>query len=190
MHPLLKFSEAAAIPDDRTTPPVSPGRSAAPAYFGDQAMRGSRILIAEDDPVSSQIISAWLQKWGYDPVVASDGSEAMMVMRSKDAPVLAILDWIMPGIDGLEVCRRLRVVNKVVYIIFLTIRGEKERVFEALEAGADAYLVKPIDPLEFQGHLHAGLRIIALERELTDRVAELAATVKELNHAKALLLPL
>ncbi len=93
-----------------------------------QAASGARILIAEDDPVSCQVLATRLQEWGYDAVITRNGHEAMTVMRSANAPALAVLDWMMPGMDGIEVCRRLREVNKAVYIIFLTSLGRKENI--------------------------------------------------------------
>ena len=150
----------------------------------------NRILIAEDDAVSSEILTTWLQKWGYEPVVTANGAEAMTVMRSPAAPALVVLDWMMPGMDGLEVCRRLREISKVVYIILLTSRGRKEGVVEGLQAGADDYLVKPFDPLELQARIHVGFRIINLQKELSNRLAELAAAAEELSEAKASMMPL
>ena len=82
-------------------------------------------------------------KWSYEVVATQDGAEAMSALRKSDAPSLAILDWMMPGMDGLEICRRVREVNKAIYIILLTSRGKKENVVEALRAGADDYLTKP-----------------------------------------------
>ena len=91
----------------------------------DSLTSGARILIAEDDPVSCEVLATRLKKWGYDTVITRDGHEAMAAMRSADAPSLAILDWMMPGMDGIEVCRRLREVNKAVYVIMLTSLGTK-----------------------------------------------------------------
>jgi DNA-binding response OmpR family regulator len=150
----------------------------------DRPAEGARILIAEDDPVSCEILATRLNKLGYEPVIARDGNEAMTVMRSADAPVLAIIDWMMPGMDGLEVCRRLREVDKLVYIIFLTALGAKEKMFEALDAGADDYLVKPFHPLELQGRIRVGFRIVGLQKELSGKVAELAMTVAASKDAR------
>jgi len=172
---LIAFPPQARSPDPVTTVFVAPRPS---------ELRG-RILIAEDDPVSRQILVTRLRKSAYEVVVTSDGHEAMQAMRAPDAPALAIIDWMMPGMDGIEVCRRLREIDKVVYIIFLTARGTKENVFEALQAGADDYLVKPFDPLELQGRINVGFRIINLQKELTARVDELAAVIEELKATKA-----
>jgi phosphoserine phosphatase RsbU/P len=146
---------------------------------------GARILIAEDDPVSSEILSTCLRKWGYDTVVTHDGHEAMTVMRSTDAPSLAVLDWMMPGMDGVEVCRRLRSVNKAVYVILLTSLGTKENILQALEAGADDYLIKPFDTFALQTRIQVGLRIIGLQRTLATRVKELETAAAELQDIKS-----
>jgi DNA-binding response OmpR family regulator len=152
-----------------------------PAFRQESRMR---ILIAEDDPVSCQVLATRLEKWGYETVITRDGREAMSVMRSADAPGLAVLDWMMPGMDGLEVCRRLREIDKVVYIIFLTSLGAKENVLEALEAGADDYLLKPFDALALQTRIRVGLRIINLQKVLAARVKELEMAAAELQDIK------
>jgi DNA-binding response OmpR family regulator len=143
-----------------------------------------RILIADDDAVSCQILATRLQEWGYDAVIARDGREAMTVMRSAKAPSLAVLDWMMPGMDGIEVCRRLREVNKAVYVIFLTSLGLKENIRQALEAGADDYLVKPFDTFALQTRVGVGLRIIGLQTALADRVKELEKAFLELKELR------
>jgi sigma-B regulation protein RsbU (phosphoserine phosphatase) len=142
---------------------------------------GARILIAEDDAVSCEVLATRLRQWGYETVITRDGQEAMTVMRSNNAPALAVLDWMMPGMDGIEVCRRLREINKAVYIIMLTSLGTKENIFHALEAGADDYLVKPFDTFALQSRIQVGLRIIGLQTALADRVKELEAAVAKLQ---------
>jgi DNA-binding response OmpR family regulator len=141
----------------------------------------ARILVAEDDPVSRQLISTRLAKWGYDATITDDGAEAMMVLRGRNAPSLAILDWTMPGMDGLEICRRLREVDKVVYIILLTARGSKENIIEGLRAGADDYLVKPFHSEELQARILVGLRVMKLQETLVDRVKALEAAASEIE---------
>src|SRR6185436_5815255 len=104
---LLKFT----LPWPLSLPPEprpGAGKDAAPK---------TRILVAEDDPVSRELICARLTKWGYEIIVTQNGTEAMTELRKKDAPALAILDWMMPGMDGLEICRRVREVDRVLYII-------------------------------------------------------------------------
>jgi DNA-binding response OmpR family regulator len=108
----------------------------------------------------------------------------MAVMRSANAPSLAVLDWMMPGMDGIEVCRRLREINKAVYIIMLTSLGTKENILQALQAGADDYLVKPFDTFALQNRIHVGLRIIGLQSALAHRVKELENAATELQDIK------
>jgi phosphoserine phosphatase RsbU/P len=155
----------------------------------EKALTKTRILVAEDDPVSRELISSCLTKWAYEVVVANDGLEAMAILRDHDAPSLAILDWMMPGMDGLEVCRRVRAVGKVVYIILVTARTTKQDVVAGLEAGADDYLIKPFDKDELHARVLVGLRIIGLQAALTERVRELEAAKSQIAELR-LSLPL
>ena len=127
-----------------------------------------RILIAEDDAVSRRVLEGFLSKWGYDVLVSQDGEEAWQILQEEDAPQMAILDWMMPQTDGLEVCRRLRRrgPEPYVYVLLLTAKGQKQDVVEGIEAGADDYLTKPFDPGELQARLRAGRRILALQGAL------------------------
>jgi phosphoserine phosphatase RsbU/P len=147
-------------------PRPGPGTDAAPK---------TRILVAEDDAVSRELICARLEKWGYEVIITENGITAMMALRKKDAPSLAILDWMMPGMDGLEICRRVRDVDRVLYIILLTARGSKANLLEGLRAGADDYLVKPFDKDELHARILVGLRVMALQTALAGRVKELEA---------------
>jgi diguanylate cyclase (GGDEF)-like protein len=127
-----------------------------------------KILIAEDDNVSRRLLEVTLRKWGYDVVVCPDGVSAWEVLQQPDAPHLAILDWMMPTMDGLEVCRRVRqhTSDSYVYLILLTARSQKEDLITGLEAGADDYLTKPFDAQELRMRLRAGQRILNLLEEL------------------------
>lgn len=109
-----------------------------------------------------------LRKWDYDVVVATNGSEAWAILQQPDAPALAILDWMMPGMTGLEICRRVREQNRepYTYILLLTSKNLKEDVVEGLEAGADDYVTKPFDQNELNVRLRAGRRIVDLQAEL------------------------
>jgi DNA-binding response OmpR family regulator len=135
----------------------------------------ARILVAEDDPISRELISSRLMEWGYEAVAASDGLQAMAILRDSDGPSLAILDRMMPGMDGLEVCRRLREVEKVVYLILVTARTAKQDVVAGLQAGGDDYLIKPFDKDELHARVLVGLRVIGLQIALAERVKELEA---------------
>jgi diguanylate cyclase (GGDEF)-like protein len=129
-----------------------------------------RILLAEDDAVSRRLLQAVLQQWGYEVVVARDGAEAWAVLCEPDPPSLAILDWVMPVLDGIDVCRRLRADadRPYVYTILLTGRSETSDVVEGLSAGADDYVRKPFDSNELRVRLRAGRRIIELQSVLLD----------------------
>ncbi len=129
-----------------------------------------KVLIAEDDMVSRRLLEATLARWGYDVVITCDGTEAWQVLQGPDAPPLAILDWMMPGIDGVEVCRlvRQRVQEPYIYLLLLTTKGRRENIIEGLDAGADDYLTKPFDPHELQVRLRAGKRIVTLQTQLIE----------------------
>jgi DNA-binding response OmpR family regulator len=172
---LIKFT----LPSLISSPSASD--SIASSVAGDSK---KSILIAEDDPISSELISTRLTKWGYDVVATKDGVEAMTILRGKNAPSLAILDWMMPGLDGLEICRRVRQTRKMVYIILLTARGGKENVIEGLRAGADDYLIKPFDKDELRARILVGLRVMELQEALVRRVEELEAAAHEIRSLK------
>ena len=127
-----------------------------------------RVLIADDDDVLRHILEATLVKWGYEVVVARNGLEAWRLLQSNDATKLAILDWIMPGMDGVEVCReiRKREDRPYIYLLLLTSKHKKEDVIAGLEAGADDYIPKPFDPQELKMRVRAGRRILDLQAEL------------------------
>ena len=144
----------------------------------------TRILVAEDDPVSRELICTLLAKWGYDVISAQNGSDAMSALRERNAPSLAILDWMMPGMDGLEICRRVREVNRILYLILLTARGSKENIVEGLNAGADDYLVKPFDKEELQARILVGLRAMSLHATLAARREELTTEVTQLSERR------
>ena len=151
------------------------------ASAGNEKTLKTRILVAEDDAVSRELICARLAKWGYEVIATQTGTKAMTALRAKDAPSLAILDWMMPGMDGLEICRRVREVNRTLYIILLTARGSKENVVEGLGAGADDYLIKPFDKGELHARILVGLRVMALQNALVARLKELGAAAAEIS---------
>lgn len=142
------------------------------------------VIVAEDDPVSRMLVCTLLEKWGYRVIVTNDGREAMEAIRAQTTPALAVIDWMMPGMDGIELCQRVREANKILYIILLTARGGKERLIEGLEAGADDYLMKPFDKDELRARLRVGARIIALHMSLAARVEELEAAAFEIQSLK------
>ena len=127
-----------------------------------------KALIAEDDPISARLLQASLVKWGYDVVVTRDGVEALETLRQPDSPRLAILDWMMPRMDGPDVIRELRKDQHgaYVYAILLTAKDRKEDLVRGLDMGADDYLVKPFDLHEMKARVRAGRRILELQEEL------------------------
>jgi two-component system, cell cycle response regulator len=127
-----------------------------------------RVLIAEDDPGSRYKLEVSLQRWGYEVLVARDGAQAWALLQEEHAPTLAVLDWMMPGLDGLEICRRVRnrPSRPYVYILLLTAKGRKEDLVEGIEGGADDYLTKPFHPDELRARLRAGRRILDLQHQL------------------------
>jgi len=144
-----------------------------------------RILIAEDDAVSRRILETFLWKWGYEVTTTVNGEAAWDVMQRPNAPSLAILDIMMPGIDGLELCRRLRrsPSNVPPYIILLTANQGVREIVKGIEAGADDYLTKPYDRDELRVRVQVGARIIELQTKLSERVEQLEVA---LNHVKQL----
>lgn len=150
-----------------------------------------KVLIAEDDQVSRRLLQATLGRLGYEVVCTENGAQAWEALQLDDAPRLAILDWMMPELDGVDVCRKVRERDDVpyVYIILLTARGQKKDVVTGLEAGADDYLIKPFDPQELRSRITVGERILRLEAALEGKVGELE---QALHHVKQLqgLLPI
>jgi len=145
-----------------------------------------KILIAEADSVSRRLLQAALDKWGYEVVVACDGAEAWQALQQEPAPALLILDWLMPGMDGVEICRKARTLPayRSAYIILLTGKNSKEDLINGLEAGADDYVTKPFDPGELRARVNVGVRVAQLQLNLAERVRELEealAKVKTLS---------
>ena len=133
-----------------------------------------KILVAEDSNYFRKILENTLLKWDYEVVLASDGAEAWKILQQNDAPRLAILDWVMPNMTGIEVCKGLRVreTGSYVYIILLTAKSSKENIIAGLEAGVDDYIVKPFDEEVLKYRLKIGQRILTLE----DKIMQLAST--------------
>ena len=144
-----------------------------------------RVVIAEDDAVSRRILETLLRKWGYEVTTTLDGEAAWEVLQGPNAPSLAILDIMMPGIDGLDLCRRLRESPTSVppYIILLTATHGVREVVRGIEAGADDYLTKPYDHDELRVRVQVGARIIELQTKLAERVQQLEVA---LDHVKQL----
>lgn len=138
------------------------------------------ILLAEDSPVYRRLIEKQLRDWGLSYVLVEDGKKAWKLLSGKNAPRLAILDWVLPEIDGVEICRRLRMgatEGSYTYTILLTAKSERKEMLEAMEAGADDFLAKPFDPSELKARLLVGKRIVDLQQKLvaTNRALQFAA---------------
>jgi two-component system chemotaxis response regulator CheY len=128
-----------------------------------------KVMIVEDDPISRRLLENIMPKWGYNVVFAKDGKEAWDFIQDPDAPNLIISDWMMPKMDGLELCRKIRLMKRssYIYFIILTSKGSKEDVVKGLDAGADDFLIKPFDYEELKYRIKIGKRIIDLEQRIT-----------------------
>jgi len=148
-----------------------------------------KVLIAEDEPLSRRLLQTRLASDGYEVVAAEDGALAWGILESDDAPELAILDWMMPELDGTEICRRLRARESrtYVYVILLTARGRLTDVVAGLESGADDYVTKPFDWEELETRLRTGERILELKSELAGKVSELESALAEVQTLQGLL---
>jgi diguanylate cyclase (GGDEF)-like protein len=128
-----------------------------------------KILIADDDSVSRRILESTLRRLGHEPVTAEDGLSALDRLQAPDAPQLAILDWMMPGQDGLTICREIRRQESYTYLILLTSRDSRDDRVAGLDAGADDFLTKPFDAVELRARLHTGERILDLQSRLLEK---------------------
>ena len=151
-----------------------------------------RILVAEDDAVTRKILVVTLERLGWDVIQAEDGNAAWKVfetLKGRDAPELAVLDWMMPGVEGVEICRRLRTTPgfELVYIILVTSRGGTEDLSYGLAAGANDYITKPFDPVELQARVRVGERMVRLQRSLAARVTEVEAALAHVQKLQGLL---
>jgi sigma-B regulation protein RsbU (phosphoserine phosphatase) len=148
-----------------------------------------KVLIAEDDPVSRRMLEATLRNFGYEVVLATDGAQAWAVLQLEDAPPLAILDWMMPEIDGVEVCRRVRNLPTVTppYLMLLTAKNEKSDLVFGLNAGANDYLTKPFDRSELRARIQVGTHVLELQKALAGRVRELEDALWQVKQLQGLL---
>ena len=127
------------------------------------------ILVVEDSPVYRRLITTHLQQWGFEVRVATSGTEGWEILKRPESPSLVVSDWVMPGLNGLQLCRQVRAsrpADSYVYIILLTAKDAPADLVCALEAGADDYLVKPFDEQELKARLLVGMRILRLQHEL------------------------
>lgn len=149
-----------------------------------------KILLADDDPTMRVVLEGLTKKWGYEPSVAPDGKIALDLLQKDDAPHLAIVDWMMPNLTGIDVCRQMK-QNSIVrplYIIMLTAsRTGTEDVVAALDAGADDFIMKPFEPPELHARIHSGVRIIELQLQLQQKIKELENALSQVKTLSGLL---
>ena len=148
-----------------------------------------KVLIAEDEIVSRRLLESALPRWGYDVITATDGEEAWTLLQEPDAPAIMVLDWLMPRLDGVEICRRIRAHPRLssVYIILLTSRAAVEDVVQGLEAGANDYITKPFDAAELRARMQVGVRVVNLQTTLAERVREVEEALSRVKQLQGLL---
>lgn len=148
-----------------------------------------KVLIAEDDAISRRVLEATLERWGYEVVVTNDGNEAWAQLSGEDCPHLVVLDWMMPGLDGPEVCRRVRKRpdGESFYLLLLTAKAQAEDIVRGLSAGADDYVSKPFNREELQARVKNGERIIELQEQLRRHIVKLEAALAEVKTLSGLL---
>jgi phosphoserine phosphatase RsbU/P len=147
------------------------------------------VLIAEDDRVTGEILARTLQRWSYSTTVVSDGAQAWNRLKMATDPTLAILDWMMPEMDGPDVCRHVRrelpLAN--MYLLLVTARESRGDVVAGLDAGADDYIIKPFDPEELRARVAVGTRVLGLQQKLAERVEELQTALSNVKQLRGLL---
>jgi DNA-binding response OmpR family regulator len=148
-----------------------------------------RILIAEDDFTSRTMLVGLLKKEGYEVTATVNGAEAWQVLQQPDAPALAILDWMMPGLDGLDVVLRVRSMpptDRPPYLIMLTNKGEKADIIAGLDAGANDYLAKPFDPGELRARVEVGRRLVGIQAVLAAKIGELRQAIEQIKALRSI----
>jgi DNA-binding response OmpR family regulator len=148
-----------------------------------------KILVADDDLTSRRLLESILAKLHYETTLCVDGKQAWEILQDKDAPKLAILDWMMPEMDGVEVCRRLREIDtrNPVYIILLTALSKKEDIVKGLDAGANDYVIKPFNHNELQARINVGVRVVNLQEELSRHIEELNLSLQHIKTLQGIL---
>lgn len=145
-----------------------------------------KILIAEDDFTSRLMLQEIFVNWGYKVILAEDGEQAWQILKKTDAPRIAVLDWVMPGMDGLEVCKRVKAIEdkEPVYIILLSGRSSRADIVKGFEAGADDYMTKPFDENELKARIRVAQRMIGIQAMLTEKVEKLQEALDEIKTLK------
>jgi sigma-B regulation protein RsbU (phosphoserine phosphatase) len=148
-----------------------------------------RALVADDDRAAAAIVTRSLASWGFTATVAHDGERAWDMIQADPAPSLVLVDWEMPGLDGPEICRRIRNLpgRAHLYVLLLTARSSQADVVAGLDAGADDYIIKPVDPAELRARLQVGARVVALQERLAEKVKELETSLARVKQLGGLL---
>lgn len=147
------------------------------------------LIIADDDAVSRRLLEKSLRGWGHEPIVVADGAAAWAALEAAEGPRLALLDWMMPEMDGLEICRKVRATPgmDLAYLILVTAQEGTEHLIAGLEAGANEYVTKPFNQAELRARVRGGLRVLELQQNLAARVTELEAAIAELKQLRGIL---
>lgn len=149
----------------------------------------TRVLLAEDEPVTRRLLEAQMTRFGFDVTSVPDGLRAWEALQNADAPSLVVLDWNMPGLDGPDVCRKIRESTRsgYTYMLLVTARNAKSDVVQGLSAGADDFISKPVDPDELHARLKTGERIVRLEHTLATQVKELQAASEHVRELQGMI---
>ena len=149
------------------------------------AFDADRVLIADDDERPRQLLAHYLKSWGFTVVACRDGLEAAAILEGENAPAIALIDWMMPGLEGVEICRRVRNhPGKRHYTYIILVTGQTE-VAEGLEAGADDFVAKPYNVDELRARLSVGQRVIRLERRLAEHIKLLRDALEQISQMNA-----
>lgn len=142
-----------------------------------------QILVAEDDPVTAKILERLLRDWGYQPELVADGLAALEALSRPNAPKLAILDWMMPGLEGPQICTAVRSRNELdpPYLMILTSKDREEDIVAGLWSGADDYITKPFDYAELRARIQVGERVVKLQQQLNERVEALESALHRIR---------
>jgi CheY-like chemotaxis protein len=148
-----------------------------------------KVLVADDDRIAAAVLAQTLSRWEFDVTVVADGADAWRHLEGASAPTLAVLDRMMPGLDGAEVCRRVRrdLPNANMYLVLLTSLDSGQDVVSGLDAGADDYVTKPFDVDELRARINVGVRVVSLQEKLSQRVLELQAALANVKQLHGLL---
>ena len=148
-----------------------------------------KIIIAEDDVLSRRLLETHLQRWGHEVDAFADGAEALAAIRKAVTPAIAILDWMMPGLDGPEICRRVREDQTISqpYLVLLTSKEGSQSTVEGLKSGADDYVTKPFDAAVLHARVDVGIRVLELQSKLARRVKELEEALANVKRLQGLL---